>query len=199
MATSMRAGSSQWASRDARVSSAATVASTGACGAADSADSARSTGATGSAVSLASAGGASLWASSCAHSASSASMPPCHSPRPLWISAASTCCSASSTAACGVLRKPAANWCSRRRMSSEAAWNTASCCASPQPSGRTCISACSSARASRDRSLKPTVAELPASECAQATASSGCGRCGSCAHSCKTTPRLRDHSSASLR
>ena len=57
----------------------------------------------------------------------------------------------------GAFRKPAANWCSRRRISSAASMN--SCGLAGVPCRRRCerISACSSARASCDRSVKPTV------------------------------------------
>ena len=96
-------------------------------------------------------------------------------------------------------RKPAANWCSRRRISSAASTNSCASAASPWPIASERISACSSARARCDRSVKPTVAELPASECASAMALSPTGRCSSSAHSASSVPRRRDSSSASFR
>ena len=99
------------------------------------------------------------------------------SARPARSSASSCCFAGAASAAPGTRRrKPAANWCSRRRISSAASMNS---CASPgvaRPIAIERISACSSARASCDRSAKPTVAELPASECASATVLSPSGR-----------------------
>ena len=191
-----RSGSS--ASSTSMSSSMALSRPTAGCSAASAADSGSGSPAAACGASIS---GAKSALSSWAQIASSASSPWTAAPSPaaLPISLWSTCCSASSTDANGVLRKPAANWCSRRRISLAAAWNTTRCWASPKPWGLTCISACSSARDRRDKSLKPTVAELPASECAQPTASSGCGRWASSAHSCSATSRRRDHSSASFR
>ncbi len=75
----------------------------------------------------------------------------------------------------------------------------ATCSGVPQRCGCRWASACSSRRARSDKALKPTVAELPASECAKAMASSGTGSPGSVAHCCSDRSRRRDHSSASLR
>jgi hypothetical protein len=55
------------------------------------------------------------------------------------------------------------------------------------------------ARAMSDRAWKPTVAELPASECAQATVESGTRWFISSAHSLISVASRRDHSSASFR
>ena len=60
-------------------------------------------------------------------------------------------------------------------------------------------SACSSERARCDRSVKPTVAELPASEWASAIGVSPSGRCSSIAHSATSVVSRRDSSSASFR
>ena len=104
-----------------------------------------------------------------------------------------------STSGLGSLRNPAANWCSRRRISSAAAMKAAACSSVPPDCNCTCCSVCSSTRAISDNAVKPTVAELPASECDKATAVSGSGSCSSSAHSCKQVTRRRDHSSASFR
>ena len=103
-----------------------------------------------------------------------------------------------SSAGAGACRKPAANWCSRRRISSATSLYRR---ASSGVTRRDCdtSSACSRRRASDDRSAWPTVAELPASECASATASSPTGRGSSSTHSASEVHRRRDCSSASFR
>ena len=110
-------------------------------------------------------------------------------------------CSArrASSSGAGSFRNPAANWCNRRRISSAASTNRRASSGVPWPMASERVCACSSARASCDKSLKPTVAELPASECASAIGASPIGRCSSIAHSAISVVRRRDSSSASLR
>ena len=96
-------------------------------------------------------------------------------------------------------RKPAANWCSMRRISSAVSTNRRASSGVPWPIASERISACSSVRDRLDRSVKPTVAELPASECASAIGISPIGRCSSIAHSASSVVRRRDNSSASFR
>ena len=99
----------------------------------------------------------------------------------------------------GDLRKPAANWWSRWRISSAACTQTLAQSGVPPAMICTCCRLCSRLRAKSDSAMKPTVAELPASECASAMHDSGTGRCSSIAHSPSSVTKRRDHSSASLR
>ena len=104
-----------------------------------------------------------------------------------------------SSSGAGWCRKPAANWCSRRRISSAALTNRRASSSVPLPITWVRASACSSRRARCERSVKPTVAELPASEWASEIGTSPTGRCSSIAHSATSVIRRRDSSSASLR
>ncbi|MDT4844884.1 hypothetical protein FQZ97_788530 [compost metagenome] len=115
------------------------------------------------------------------------------------IGAAAISRSACSVASDGSRRKPTANWCSRRRSSSAAATSTTPCSRVPLPCICRCCSADSSRRAMPERLWKPTVAELPASECASAMVESGRRSWVSSAHSPTSVASWRDHSSASLR
>ena len=108
-------------------------------------------------------------------------------------------CSSASTRASASFRKPAANWCNKRRISSAASLNTEAWSAVPWRCNCTCCRACSRARAISESAENPTVAELPKRECASAMTESGKALGNSMAHSLSSVCKRRDHSSASLR
>lgn len=99
----------------------------------------------------------------------------------------------------GSCSAPAANWCSTREISAAAACKVRTWWAEPcNWPCRRCM-ACSAARAKTERLSKPTVADAPAKECAQAMARSGTVWLGWLAQVSNSSTRLRDHGSASLK
>ena len=96
-------------------------------------------------------------------------------------------------------KNPAANWCNKRRISSAAATNTGTCARSPLGSGCKCSNTCSKRRARWDSVAKPTVAELPASEWAQAKTPSGWGCARLACQARRLSDSFCDHSSASVK
>ena len=108
-------------------------------------------------------------------------------------------CNVSSTSSDTAGKKPAANWCSTRRISSAARTKHATCAGTPWGWLATCCNACSSLRAKSDKAVKPTVAELPAKECAQASTMSGCASSRFSCHAVSASSNRYDHASASPR